>query len=375
MTVRKIDAKISFQLWNSSKWMCQFPGCKEQLYINTLTFDVLNLSEQWHIIAYSKKWPRWKAISDTFGRSIDKNWDNTFDNLILLCRKCHKTIDTFPEKYDIEKLKQIKKDDIDRKKMLLETLPNHRRFVIKFTSAISWAWDISISDDEIYRAMFAEKCDNICNFESQPLSIEAKNPIQPEIKYWENVEYSIETNKNGITAKMERVVWECGGISVFWLWSIPSLIKLWSILPKQKEIDIYNRSRDSTWKIPSSNNPIIIEKKNLDSQEENVIVILHFSGKITENMIPSDCFPTNTKIYSLGTEVPQLWWSPPDTFGSIWRQLLAEIWKNSTIHLFASVSNSIAINIWLQHEPGLHPQIKIYEFNKDTGKFYYTYNI
>lgn len=376
MTARKpIDTKVTFQLWNSSRWMCQFPGCKEQLYINTLTFDILNLSEQWHIIAYSGKWPRWKAISDPLGRSIDINWDNTFDNLILLCRKCHKTIDTVPDKYDIGKLKQIKYDDIDRKKALLETLPNHRRFVISFTSAISWAWDISISDDEIYRAMFAEKNDSICNFETRPFLIENKNAVQSEAWYWESIKYNIESNRNWILASMERVTWEYVGISIFWLWSIPALIKLWSILPKQKEVDIYNRSRDGIWKVPSSKNTITVERKKIDSTEKNVIVLLHFSGKIADSMIPLDSFHANTKIYSLSTEITQLWWSPPEDFGSIWRELLAEIWKDSVIHLFASVSNSIAINIWLQHEPGLHPDIKIYEFNKNTSKFYYTYNI
>jgi hypothetical protein len=84
--------------------VCAFPGCNRHLIEpGNSADDPTYLGEIAHIIADSRQGPR--GISPLTDEERDRQ-----DNLILLCRDCHKIIDSQPHTYSVSALGQMKAD-------------------------------------------------------------------------------------------------------------------------------------------------------------------------------------------------------------------------------------------------------------------------
>lgn len=94
-----ISSKTLKILWGKSGGKCAFPGCNQEL----ISIDDKTLGEMCHIVARKEDGPRGKE------NRIVSNMDDV-DNLILLCSNHHKEIDSMPEKYTVDVLKQFKKE-------------------------------------------------------------------------------------------------------------------------------------------------------------------------------------------------------------------------------------------------------------------------
>ncbi|NEP08242.1 MAG: HNH endonuclease, partial [Okeania sp. SIO4D6] len=100
MAKRKpIPETTKLQLWVKSAGRCEFKGCNTPVWYNGLTLSKGNFAEVAHIIASSKDGPR--------GTDQSEEMQVDFDNLMLLCKSCHKEIDDHPEKYPIELLRSF----------------------------------------------------------------------------------------------------------------------------------------------------------------------------------------------------------------------------------------------------------------------------
>ena len=106
-----ITDKTRKLLWGRSGNRCAF--CRIELVSEKDDNNVsLNLGEECHIISSKSKGPR--HVSEFF------DYDN-YENLILLCRNHHKTIDEKVETYKIDTLKTIKKNHEDWVKKVLDS--------------------------------------------------------------------------------------------------------------------------------------------------------------------------------------------------------------------------------------------------------------
>jgi len=83
--------------------VCAMPDCKANLLPEITENVETNISENAHIMGFSKNGPRAeKDLTD-----LEKNSE---DNLILVCANCHTIIDKNPKIYTTPKLQKIKKE-------------------------------------------------------------------------------------------------------------------------------------------------------------------------------------------------------------------------------------------------------------------------
>jgi hypothetical protein len=92
------DTKL---LWGRAAGLCSNPSCRKKLTAVGAGRESFLTGEMAHQIAQSKKGPRGSANPGA----------DTYDNLILLCPTCHRTIDKAPDgTYPIEQLNDWKRD-------------------------------------------------------------------------------------------------------------------------------------------------------------------------------------------------------------------------------------------------------------------------
>ena len=92
-----IPAKTLRLLYAHSGNCCAFEGCHLPIFEDDGTLT----GECCHIEAFSSNGPRYNE------RQTDEE-RNGYDNLVLMCPRHHKIIDSHPEQYSVEKLKSIK---------------------------------------------------------------------------------------------------------------------------------------------------------------------------------------------------------------------------------------------------------------------------
>src|SRR6056297_2901770 len=92
-------AKDTKLLWGRAAGICSNPECRKKLTATGVDGQSFLTGEMAHQIAQSPDGPR----------GAEDGGDDTYDNLILLCPTCHRTIDKAPEgTYPVELLQQWK---------------------------------------------------------------------------------------------------------------------------------------------------------------------------------------------------------------------------------------------------------------------------
>ena len=82
---RDIPLPVRCALWGMAAGRCE--RCNRLVYRDPTTKELVNISEAAHIIGFSKDGPRGeKELSAELAKDVG--------NLMLLCRICHRTIDT-----------------------------------------------------------------------------------------------------------------------------------------------------------------------------------------------------------------------------------------------------------------------------------------
>lgn len=103
---RHIGEKVRQQLFAESGGFCQFDGCDLSLIEHHVTRRRGNFADAAHIVAFSDDGARGDPESDP-------DYINSVDNLMLLCKVCHKLIDDSAAAYPRRTLESMKQARID----------------------------------------------------------------------------------------------------------------------------------------------------------------------------------------------------------------------------------------------------------------------
>jgi SMODS-associated and fused to various effectors sensor domain len=368
---KSIPEAIRLQLWIKSAGRCEFKGCNKPVWYNGLTLSEGNFSEFAHIIGSSEDGPR--------GTDRSEELQVDFSNLMLMCKPCHKEIDTHKEKYPIELLctwKQEHEDRIEIQTSYPEDI--HKSTVLLFTINIGDR-NVPVNVEAMRNAMFPK-----FPTDQHGIKIEEKEFDRlgtPE--QWKTFA------ENKIKRKILRYLDEgisdvkIKHISLFGISPMPLLMYLGKCIGDTIPTDIYQSHRNledtsKTWSWQEENNidpPFLI---SCEKEGENDIVFLKLAiSDSIEIDKYSDLVSNDCSIYQIAIQEPSQHFLKSkrqlEIFSYEYRKLLNKIQskhgKNCKIHILPAVPVAIAVECGRVILPTKDPAIYACEYYSEKGGF------
>ena len=119
----------TYMLWGRAAGRCEFAGCNKILYRDTYSMKPLNLADRAHIVARKAGAARGDA---------EKSAELVADprNVMLLCKDCHKRIDTNKNDFPIELLMDMKNRHERRIELQTGFTENNKSFIITYVANV-----------------------------------------------------------------------------------------------------------------------------------------------------------------------------------------------------------------------------------------------
>lgn len=365
---RNLPESTRSMLWGLAGGHCEFAGCNKSLLEHDVTSLRVNLAEVAHVVAFSEDGPRGKG---------DRPKDiNALDNLMLLCAGCHTVIDTKPDDFTREMLREYKRAHEARIRHLTSLSPDAATAVVQLKAGIA-ARTVDIPVGHVYEAVSprwpvtrqAHVIDlTAINVETDAGTKAAADQIDADVA---------NLYRPGMDAAKTR------HISLFALAPMPLLMHLGSRLSDKVEIEFFQRHRDAgvtPWKWRNDGPGVDFEVKPMQVGTANgkVAVVVSLSGTIARASLPTT-IDASFHIYELTlkgvTPNPDFLRNHGDLdrLRKKYRGFLAELSKThgqlTELHVFPAVPAPIAIVLGHDVLPKVHPDLLAYDNDKATGGF------
>ena len=372
MSPRKsIPEATRLQLWVKTAGRCEFKGCNIPVWYNGLTLSEGNFAEVAHIIGSSKDGPRGTEQSEEL--QVD------FDNLMLLCQRCHKEIDNHPEKYPTELLRTWKQEHENRIEIQTSYPEDiHKSTVLLFSINIGDR-TVPINIEAVRNAMFPK-------FPADPKGIKIEEKDFDRMGTPEQWQIFAETKiKRRVLRYLDEGIDDIRikHISLFGISPMPLLMYLGKCIGDTVPTDIYQSHRNientsKTWSWQENANADLAYLISCEQEGENEIVLLKLAiSDVIARDKYEDLVPSNCSIYQITISEP----SPHflrskrqlEIFSYEYRKLLNEIQsrhgKNCKIYILPAVPVSIAVECGRVLLPTKDPEIYACEYYSDKQGF------
>ncbi len=346
---------------------CEFRGCNRLLLEHHLTLKNGNFAQMAHVYAFSAAGPRGKVA----GRPEDPHG---LGNIVLLCPECHKQIDSAPQDFPVELLKEYKREHEARIRHVGDLRPDSRTVVLQLKSKIGGeAVEIPLTDVSL-----------------------AVAPRWPMDRHGVVIDLTKIDDTHGrfielAAAEIRKTIgrlYEPGmevdqvrHISLFALAPMPLLVCLGHCLSNKIPVELYQRHRDTKdWVWKTDGVPVEYEDRVLrhGSDPSRVALLLSLSGAIDPVRLPSSIDATFTVVeLTLKGQDPNPGFlrrrDDLTAFSGAYQQTLARIVKEhpaaGEIYLFSAVPAPIAVACG--HEPlkKAQPTLVVYDYDKANGGF------
>lgn len=373
MSKTNIPEKVKIRLWGKAAGRCQYDGCNEPLWLDTLTKAEFNTAYIAHIIADSPNGPRGdKELSNKLKHDIK--------NLMLLCDSHHRLIDKGDlEGHPIERLREMK-DKHERRIEMATSIKEDKASNVLLYGANIGAHSSPISTENVLPAMFS----NRYPAEKPAIEINLKNS---SIQDNENLYWEIESKnlKNQFQDKVKRRI-ELGDIrhlSVFGVAPQPLLILLGTLISDIVPTDVYQLHREPTtwkWQEPSEKNAYIVKEPEVIKKK--IALNLSLSATIQNDRI-TKVLGEDTTIWTVTLATPNNDYlkinEQLSEFRKVIRILLNKIksihGQGKVIHIFPAMPVSAAIELGRVWMPKADLPFEIYDQNQLKGGFIHTISI
>jgi hypothetical protein len=337
---------------------CEFDGCNEYLFEHHVTLREGNFAQLAHIVAFSERGPR----GETGRRPSDVH---AFDNLMLLCHRCHKQIDDHPGDFTVAALQSQKTDHEARIRFLTDLRPDRKTAVVQFKARVRGQM-VDIPNADIATAVAPRYPTSKGGYLIDLTGIDADGA------------HYVRTSQECIDRRLS-LFYVTGSevdiarhVSLFAIGPIPLLAYLGSRLTDKIQVDLYQRHRNSgdwSWK---SDGPLAeYTTRSVDSGTNpgSVALVFSLSGTIGRDRLPK-IIDGSFSVYetSLSNMAP----SPDflrrreslDLFRLEYRRVLAEIVRDhpqaKQIHIFPAIPAPVAVACGLDRLRHVQPHLVMY---------------
>ena len=294
---REIKPTTERMLWGVSAGICEFAGCTNKLYSHHVTKEKVNFAEKAHIYAFSAGGKRPSLLR--FSSKI-----NDIDNLMLVCGKCHKLIDSEETDYTAEQLLVMKREHEQRIANVATIKPDLQSEIVIFNANIANR-AIKISDYAAKSAIIPEHYparENPFNL-SPELSL-----FDNEDDYWTIMANHLERQ----WGQYEQIIRD-KHISLFAVAPQPILFKLGTLINRNYNVDVrQSQGSIDNWKWRCDKQTAMVETQIIDAEDLSAepIITFELTAKLSIDEIRKEF--GNGTIYRItsplcGSEIIKSW--------------------------------------------------------------------
>jgi hypothetical protein len=363
----KIPASVQLKLWIYSGGRCQL--CNEPVYVDGSTLKEGNWSNIAHIISWSPSGPRGDKV-------LSKKLEKDFSNLMLMCTKHAKLIDTRPcvTEYPVSRLRDIKADHENRILRLTEITNESKTYALVIQSNIGGN-HVEINLKEVLTAI----TENRMYPKENPFIIDLTGDVGGgDTEYYSAKATEITNRVRGYLDRFNSLS-ERQHISVFPIALMPLLVHLGKELGDKHSIQLFQHQRTPSswiWTDETESTNYIVLKPQEIVQSKDVYLKISLSDQIGEDKLQT--IPSiNQNVYEITIPEPTTRFlknrSLLPKFDAVYRLVLNEIQVvhgiDCVIHLLLAVPAPIAVQCGLSLLTRKDPTVWAYDYDKERGGF------
>jgi SMODS-associated and fused to various effectors sensor domain len=368
---KRPKAAVERELWARSAGVCQFPGCADVLYRDMAVYwESINLGELAHNVAASARGPRGDSV-----RSATLSDDS--ENLLMLCRKHHKTADALPREYRESTLRRWKERHEAAVLHAAQLTRGEAMYpLIAYASQIG-GHPVQIEESATIRAILNEGA--VPTAKPYPLKLDTHAQLDNEPAYWSSQVNRLRDDLRLCLTLRQRDNADAT-IGLFALAEMPALIALGHALGDKAPLRIYQFSRHIgsweyqnpgqesppfTYTVPETIGPAgvsVVVSLTAPIESERILTV------VTDDSIPIIHFTTPKTSTELVQSAETI-----DAFRKAFRQCLNDIEalapRTAPIHLFPCLPASLAVALGCCIMPKVANPIVVYDAKGGGGEF------
>lgn len=368
----KIPLQVQRELWGRSAGRCEFRGCNEPLFIDTLTQGRSNLATIAHIVSWTENGPRGhKKRSAALAKDIN--------NLMLTCKKHGKYIDDKDreEEYSEKRLLEFKREHEERVRILTGITENAQTHVVFFRAPVDGR-DLTIDESKAHEALLphypAEE--HPYDLDLAGVGVRSSSPGFYELL------------AEATTRQLKPLLTRRAGhprpksLSIFAIAPIPLLVHFGHLIGDIQNVNLYQHHRNRRgWKWAAEEEPVSFydleqPKMRPNSQDVPLAVVLSVSAPVRRDLLYRH-FKRKPLIYEMfvpgvrsGIESGRDFLKSAtrlEVFSYEFRNLLdllrIQHGHKRLVHLFAAVPAPVAIEVG-RNIKDVDPPFIIYDYQK-----------
>ncbi|MBE7502041.1 MAG: SAVED domain-containing protein [Verrucomicrobiales bacterium] len=274
---RGIPPQTQAELWGRAAGRCQFPTCNKIVYLSESTSEAVNVADKAHIEPFASKGPR----GDGQPRSASIH---ECDNLMLLCKGCHKTIDDpgTAGRYPEDLLRKWKKEHEDRVRRVTGIKSSRKSNVVLYRGrigAITSEQQHLLAVDAMFQEGWFPQSD-------RPIELKMVSELEDSTpEFWRTEAEHLRRRFNREIKPLieqDRLL----HFSVFALANQPLLVLLGSLFTDQVPAEVYQPHRNPhRWAWPATSGSIDYHIRRPDNCLGTPVLLVSLSATIARSRI------------------------------------------------------------------------------------------
>jgi hypothetical protein len=358
-----IPERVRAQLWVAAGGRCEFNGCNVPLDRNLLTKQRVYLAELAHIIADSPKGPRGDE-------ERSKTLAHEAANLLLVCKRCHTTVDRLAADYDADLLRRMKKRHEDRIQRLFDIDDTKDSIPIILRHSIKRIHVPSFSEKDVRAAILTNS--EFCHAPSErtvDLDYRSFAAREDDPEYWLEVARQMRDQYESqlrLSAGPEKP----GHLSIFAFAPMPLNIQLGALIGNKVEASTHQWDRVAeSWCFRRERQfarRAITFGRVPPANGRELALAMSLSGEVSTEAVAAGVPGLPVVRFGVPLPSPSLVEDADDVrgFRNVFTTLMAAVRNQGyrRVHVFPAMPLSLAVEFGRQLLPKVDPVVKVWDF-------------